>query len=348
MKQAIRIGIIGTGMFGRHHIASCQRHPELSVVHVANRGAASRQEAVTQYGIPRASADAMDLINDPEVDAVIIATPPFNHVEYGIACLKAGKHLLLEKPMASNLPDAQRLLDCAAQHPELVVLEASCRHTRLQGKFRFIKDLIDRGTIGTVYHIHQQYLGRGGFYEWNPAGASWCFDRTLAGGGPVIDLGEYELGFHLGLLNDQPQLLDLQSQAVNGLRNYPGQTVSIEQHAMAWMQFSQGLSYYLERGGPVHMGATEETRIYGSRGGLKFAWQTWTPWTVERFYDGPDGKGLSESLQIPQPNGQNDDDELMAHFADCLHGRAKPAMPLELAFRYFSLSMQIISEIRTV
>ena len=348
MKDKIRVGIIGTGMFGRHHIESFQRSGRAKVVHLANRGSLSRNAAQADYGIARASADALDLIGDPEIDAVVVATPPDSHAEFGIAALEAGKHLLLEKPMAANLGDAQRLVDCAAAHPGQVALEASCRHTRLHAKFRFIKDFIDSGRIGRVYHIHQQSVSRNGFYEYNPNGAGWCFDKSKAGGGPMIDMGEYDLGFHLGLLGDRPELLDLQAMAVSGLRHYPGHKVSIEQHAAAWLRFSGDLTYYLERGGPVAMDAPEETRIYGSAGGLRFTWQTWLPWSMEWCHDGPDGQPVSQSIAIPQPLGQNDDDEVAGHFLDCVANGAAPAMHFALALRHFQISLAIVSGTRMV
>lgn len=341
----IGIGVIGAGMFGLHHIESFQAHPEAAVVHVANRGAEARLAAQARYGIARASADALDLIADPAVDAVVVATPPFAHAAYGLAALAAGKHLLLEKPMAATRADARRLAEAAAARPGLVALEASCRHTRLHGKFKAIRDFVAGGAIGTVYHVHLQYAARFGFAEYNPNGLSWCLERAKAGGGQVADMGEYDLGFHLGLLGD-PAARVVGASAAGGLRAYPGRTADIEQHAVAWLECEGGASLCYERGGPVHCDLPEETRVYGSRGGLRFSWPSWRPWSFEWFRDDGERRPIGQKVAVEQPEGQSDDADVAAHFMDCLAGRATPAMGFDLALRHFSLCQDIVDRTR--
>ncbi|HSQ49975.1 MAG TPA: Gfo/Idh/MocA family oxidoreductase, partial [Nitrospiraceae bacterium] len=116
----------------------------------------------------------------------MIATPPYLHAEQLTAALSAGKHVLLEKPLAESVESVRRIVSAAEQAPGRIVLDASCRHTRLTRKFQFIKSIIDSGKLGTLYHIHHNHLSRTTFDEWNPGGA-WAMDKKLAGGGPFID-----------------------------------------------------------------------------------------------------------------------------------------------------------------
>jgi predicted dehydrogenase len=233
----------------------------------------------------------------------------------------------------------------AQDHPELVVLEASCRHTRLQPKFRFIKEVIDSGKLGRVYHIHHNHLGRTTFVEYNPAG-TWGVDKTLAGGGPFIDWGVYDLSFHLGLLDDEPKLKSLRCFKINGLHDVSGyaQVADVEQHGAAWMEFDTGLTYYYERGAGVHAETDCETRIQGTKGGLRFHFPTWESTTVEYFFE-ENGEPKKETFEVDMSgHGPDDDVPLVAHFLDCLEGKAEPMMPVELAAKHMEILFRILSD----
>jgi predicted dehydrogenase len=341
--QKLNIGIIGAGMIGDVHIGNFRRDGRAEVTCIASRTQETLDRKMKKHGISDGTLDYKELLNDPSLDAVVIASPPFTHAQMVSDALDAGKHVLLEKPLAADIKDIETIVEQCEQHPDLLVLECSCRHARLQPKFTFIKDMIDSGALGEIYHIHHQAASRGTFIEYNPAG-SWALDKALAGGGPFIDWGVYDLSFHLGLLNDQPVLQDLCSFTRNGLKTYPdpGMKADIEEHGAAWMQFDGGLTYVYERGSGVHMEVPNQTRIYGTKGGLLFGFCSWDSPLVDFFHT--DKKEKHEKLEIPNPKSHDDNMALTSHFLDCLQENTTPAMTVELAAKHLEILFALLSK----
>ncbi len=344
-----RIGIIGAGMYGRNYLEtlrSLQSGPRkrAQVTWVASASEASVKAAVEEYGIPHGTCDYRAMLQDPDLDAVVITSPPDTHVPMALDALRAGKHVVVEKPMAVGRGEVQALLAEVKEHPKQVVLEASCRHTRLQPKFTFIKNLIESGRLGKIYHIHHNHLYPMTFIEYNPKGA-WAMKKASAGGGPFFDWGVYDLSFHLGLLDDRPELVALQPFHRRDLRDLsalaPG--TDIEQHGAAWMEFSGGLTYYYERGAGVFCEVANETRIYGTKGSLRFAFPTWESPTVD-FY-GADAKSnpIHEALTVDMSaHPGNDNIPFVEHFLDCLEGKAQPMMPVARAAKHLEILFKIL------
>ncbi|HXD08966.1 MAG TPA: Gfo/Idh/MocA family oxidoreductase, partial [Anaerolineales bacterium] len=242
--KTYNLGIIGAGMYGKVLMRYFQQDERANILWVNSASEETTKSAAEEFGVEKWSTDYRDVLADSNVDAVIIATPPFLHADQLEAALAAGKHVLLEKPIAESRESLSRIVKAVEQAPSQIVLEASCRHTRLTRKFQFIKSIIESGKLGEVYHIHHNSLGRTTFIEYNPNGA-WAMNKKLAGGGPFADRGVYDLSFHLGLLNDTPQLKSIQSFKRNDLRDMSKfvKFSDIEQHGAAWMEFDTGLTY---------------------------------------------------------------------------------------------------------
>jgi predicted dehydrogenase len=336
------IGIIGAGMYGKVLGRCLQQDGRAKITWVNSASEATTRAAADEFGVEKWSLDYREVLADPTVDAVIIATPPYLHAEQLEAALQAGKHVLLEKPLAELPQSAAKIVEVAKKAEGRVVLEASCRHTRLTPKFQFIKKLIDDGKLGQVYHIHHNHLTRGTFIEWNPKGA-WAMNKALAGGGPFIDWGVYDLSFHLGLLDDQPELLSLRRFSRNDLRDVSKlvEFSDIEQHGAAWLEFSGGLTYYYERGAGVHAETANETRLYGTRGGLRFQFPSWDSNEVEFFYV-EDGQPRKETLMVDTTGAEDDSLAIIRHFLDCLEGTAKPLMTVETAAKHIGILFKIL------
>ncbi|MEP7136621.1 MAG: Gfo/Idh/MocA family oxidoreductase [Chloroflexota bacterium] len=341
MKQ-YNLGIIGAGMYGKILMRYFQQDERANITWVNSASEATTKSAAEEFGIEKWTTDYSDILADPAVDAVIIATPPFLHAEQLEAALHAGKHVLLEKPMAESLESVRRIVKAVESAPSLKVLEASCRHTRLTRKFKFIKDIIDSGKLGEVYHIHHNSLGRTTFIEYNPNGA-WAMDKKLAGGGPFVDRGVYDLSFHLGLLNDAPQLKSMQSFTRNDLRDMSKYVAfsDVEQHGAAWMQFDTGLTYYYENGGGVHNETPNETRLYGTKGGLRFHHYSWDSNEVE-FFTTENGEPRKETLTVDTTGAPDDSHAITTHFLDCLDGRAEPLMTVQRAAKHMEILFKIL------
>lgn len=335
------LGIIGAGMYGKVLMRFFQKDERANILWVNSASEATTRSAA-EFGVEKWSVDYHDVLADPAVDAVVIATPPYLHAEQLEAALSAGKHILLEKPIAESPESVQRIVKAVEQAPGQIVLEASCRHTRLTRKFQFIKSMIDDGKLGEVYHIHHNHLSRSTFIEWNPNGA-WAMNKKLAAGGPFADWGVYDISFHLGLLNDVPQLKSLRSFSRNDLRDMSKHVEfsDVEQHGAAWLEFDTGLTYYYERGAGVHAETPNETRLYGTKGGLRFQFPTWDSSQVEFFYL-ENNEPRQETFSVDMTGAPEDSQAITTHFLDCLDGKAEPLMPVQRAAKHMGILFQIL------
>ena len=336
------LGIIGAGMYGKILMRYFQQDERANILWVNSASEGTTKSVADEFGVGKWSLDYRDVLADPTVDAVVIATPPYLHAEQVEAALSAGKHVLLEKPIAESRESLERIVKAVEQAPGQIVLEASCRHTRLTRKFKFIKDIIDSGKIGEVYHIHHNSLSRTTFIEYNPNGA-WAMNKKLAGGGPFADRGVYDLSFHLGLLNDVPQLKSIQSFKRNDLRDMSKFVAfsDVEQHGAAWMEFDTGLTYYYENGGGVHAETPNETRLYGTKGGLQFHHYGWDSNEIE-FFTTKNDEPIKETFTVDVTGAPEDSHAITTHFLDCLDGKAEPLMPVQLAAKHMEILFKIL------
>lgn len=344
MSEKINIGLIGAGMIGDVHIENIRKDGRADVTWIAARTEHTLQAKMNKHQIEHGTLDYRQMLDDRSLKAVVIATPPHTHLAMLKDALAAGKHVLLEKPMVPNRQELAELLAAVEKHPNLLVLECSCRHARLQPKFRFIKQLIDDGKLGQVYYIHHNHLMRGTFIEYNPAGA-WAHQKKLAGGGPFIDWGVYDLSFHLGVLGDRPEIRSVKSFTRNGLKHFPDPNFQsdIEEHGAAFLEFDTGLTFCYERGSGVHAEVPNETRIHGTKGSLRFGYCSWDSPVLDFFTFGQHGKPATQKLLVDMRHHSDDNFELTKHFFDCLIEGAEPKMTVQLAAKHLEILFQILS-----
>lgn len=348
MHSPLNLGLIGAGMIGDVLIEAVRKDGRADVTRIAARTEKTLRTKMEKFRIPDGTTDYRELLLDPDLDAVIIASPPLTHLRMTEDALQAGKHVLLEKPMVVNQKELETLQNAVRKHPDLTVLECSCRHTKLTPRFRMIKEIVASGELGEVYHIHHRGLTRGTFIEYNPAGA-WAHLKAKAGGGPFLDLGVYDLAFHLGLLNDEPKIRNVRSFTRNGLKRFkdPSFASDIEEHGAAWMEFDTGLTYYYERGGGVPCEAQNRTRLHGTKGCLRFGFNSWDFPDLE-FFHMKNGKEKREVLSMPCRSGEEDNVELIGHFFDILIQGAEPLMPVGLAAKHLDILFRILAGNRSV
>lgn len=345
--ENINIGIIGVGAVADRHINCIKEDGRADVSWLCDLNEDTLNEKMKKHKIEQGTTDYFELLADSELDAVIISTPPNTHAKIFLDSIEAKKHILLEKPMCTNREEIELIKKAAKENKELLLLDTSCRHARLQPKYRYIKKMIDEDKLGDIYYIHHNHVmrqKRNGI-ECNPT-AKWFLDKKFAVAGPMIDWGVYDLSFHLGVLDDTPKLVDVEGFTINGLdqveHNAP--VFDVEEHGVAYMKFDNGLRYYYERSTNAHNQTEHETRIYGTKGGLKFAYNSWDSNELEFFYVDKDGKGKAEKeiIKVDMDQHLGDEQELATHFIDCLLGEAEPMMPIELAAKHIDIILQIL------
>jgi len=178
----LRWGVLGTGAIATKFAAAVHASTTGSLAAVGSRSLTTAEGFAATWGAPRAHGGYASVLSDPEVDAVYIATPHTEHRRWAIAAARAGKHLLVEKPITLDAAGAQEVID-AARSNDVFLLEAY--QYRSHPQTDLLVDLIRDGAIGEVRLMQGSFGFHAGF---DPS--SRLFDPALGGGG-ILDVGCY-------------------------------------------------------------------------------------------------------------------------------------------------------------
>lgn len=190
--EKINWGIIGCGDVTELKSGPAfNKVPNSSLIAVMRRDAAKAEDYARRHNVPKWYNNAQQLIDDPEINAIYVATPPSTHEEYTLAAIKAGKSVYVEKPMAGNYETAARMAEAAtAKKVKLVV----AHYRRKQQRFRMVKQLIQENAIGDI-HLVRLELAKPSLTTEEMADPKtiWRIDPAIAGGGLFHDLSPHQL-----------------------------------------------------------------------------------------------------------------------------------------------------------
>src|SRR2546423_8216692 len=192
MMKKINWGIIGCGDVNELKSGAVfNKVNNSALVAVMRRDAAKAEDYARRHNVPHWYYHADELINDPEVNAIYVATPPSSHEAYTIAAINAGKPVYVEKPMANTYAAACNMADTAASRNIKLVV---AHYRREQPRFKKIKQLINEKAIGDVL-LTRLELYKPPFTqeEFADTRNAWRVDPAIAGGGPFHDLAPHQL-----------------------------------------------------------------------------------------------------------------------------------------------------------
>ena len=191
--RTIRWGMIGCGDVTEVKSGpGFQKASHSSLVAVMRRRGELARDYAERHRVPRWYDNAVALINDREVDAVYIATPPSSHKQYALMCAEAGKPVYVEKPMAVNFEECQDMIRAfEVAHIPLFV----AYYRRALQRFLKIKDLVDSGAIGEVRFVNVTLYQPLGPEEISGASLPWRVIPGLAGGGRFVEIASHTLDF---------------------------------------------------------------------------------------------------------------------------------------------------------
>jgi predicted dehydrogenase len=191
----LRWGILSTANIARTKvIPGIQKADRCRIVAVASRDHGRAQEAASEAGIPRAHGSYEALLADPDVDAVYIPLPNHLHAEWTIAAVRAGKHVLCEKPLALTSADAERMV-AAAEAAGVVLMEAFMY--RLHPSWVAVRELVSSGRIGRLVAIDSWFS----YFNDDPENIR---NVGAYGGGALFDIGCYCVNLSRLLFADEP------------------------------------------------------------------------------------------------------------------------------------------------
>jgi predicted dehydrogenase len=271
MDKKLKIGIIGSGGIAQGcHIPGYRSVSDLcEVVAVCDTNPEAAQKAATKFDIPRIYSNYKDLLADPEIDALSITTPNAFHMQPTIDALRAGKHVLCEKPLAMNAAEAK--LMCRAAKESGKILQVGLQQ-RFAGTTAFLKKYIEGGNMGDIYYARAQALRRRGVPGWGV-----FIDKEKQGGGPLIDIGVHILDVTLFLMGYPKPVsasgktwnqLGTNPELFNNWGDYDRSKFTVEDFAVGMIKFENGAVIVLESSFMANLdGNPYRTQLFGTKAG---------------------------------------------------------------------------------
>jgi predicted dehydrogenase len=309
----LRVGVVGVGWAGQQHIAAYDGLPGAQVAAIAGLEEPIRAQLATQYGIEHQVARWEDLLDLDGLDAVSVAVPTFLHAPIAIAALERGIHVLCEKPIALNGPQADAMVPAARAADR--VLEVAFNH-RQRGDIQELKTVIDAGRLGHPYYAKAWWLRRTGI----PTLGSWFTRAELAGGGPLVDIGVHVLDYSLFLLGN-PEVVAVSASTYDLLAtagfgssldsNKTGATddttFDVEDLASVFMRLADGGTLLVEASWAAHRRDGDEFGItlYGTDGGAELIVDDYAPKGSLRVFSDDGGSAVATTVPVKAGRGHN-------------------------------------------
>src|SRR5437588_7212312 len=266
--KTIKIGVIGTGGISNAHMGGYKQLQDVEVVAGADIIAGRAQAWAERHGVPHAFDDYRQLLAMDEIDAVSVCTYNRGHCQPTVDALRAGKHVLCEKPMAHNLEDAWKMLRAARETKKMLMIGVHSRFSRSQQQ---AKRIVASGALGDLYYAEIVSTRRRGI----PSGT--FLDKETSGGGAVIDIGIYALDTALDIMG-QPRPVSVSAttcdrigrsaDAAKGTWNWEVDRFNVEEFGAAWIRFNTGLVLLFKTSWAVHIDSLGRSYFLGDRGGL--------------------------------------------------------------------------------
>jgi predicted dehydrogenase len=244
----MKFGLIGAGAIGAIRASALARSKTCSLTAVTDLDEA-RARSVAPSATFYANVEA--LLESPDVEAVLISTPPQLHEELAVAAAEAGKHALVEKPMAATPDACERMMKAAKAAGTLLTVGYNQRYFPA---LKVVRDAVMSGDIGRLSHV-RAYAGHGGLGEFK---APWMYDADVMGGGALMDNGTHIIDLVRYIVGDATEVyghalhrvwgLGVEDEAMALLRNEDGVAASIEASWDEWKGYRFHIEAYGDRG----------------------------------------------------------------------------------------------------
>jgi predicted dehydrogenase len=315
----IRVAVVGAGYWGPNLIRNFAACPDTHLVAVCDRDERRLTKAIAGYADVEAVPQFDDLLSRTDIDAVAIATPVSTHAPMGVAALNAGKHVLVEKPLAASVSDAEKLVETARKANRILMVD----HTYVySGPVQKIKQILDAGEVGDLYFVDSVRINLGLFQH----------DVNV-----VWDLAPHDLSILDYLVGDLPRSLSAFGTC------HADNTREIEDVAYLNLDFSGGLlaSFHVNWLSPVKV---RHFIIGGSRKSIVY--DDLDPAEKVKVYD----RGITVNGEIEARRGvlvsyRTGDvwsphipqveplAQMVSHFAECIRENKQPLTNGEAGLR---------------
>lgn len=266
-----RIGIIGCGKIAQvRHIPEYAENPYAELAGFYDLNTQRATELAAQYG-GKAYESAEAMLADPAIDAVSVCVANHAHAPITIAALKAGKHVLCEKPMATTLEECEEMVKTAHEAGKFLMIG---HNQRLAKAHAVAKELIDQGMIGRIITFRTTF-GHGGPETWSvdPGKNTWFFDKNKAAMGAMADLGIHKTDL-IQFLTGQHVVRTTARVVTLDKKDASGQLIGVDDNAICIYEMSGGTMGTMTASWTYYGAEDNSTILYGEKG-------------IMRIYDDP-------------------------------------------------------------
>lgn len=254
----IKIGIIGCGRIATlRHIPECHENPDVKLVGFYNRTKEKAALLAEKYG-GKVYEKVGDCIFDLDVDAVLISTPNNRHASIAIRALKAGKHVICEKPMATSQEDCEQMVKAARENHRILLI---AYHERLSKTHELAKWMIEGGILGTVLSF-QSTFAHGGPDKKRSEKNLWFYDKEKAGFGVSADLGVHKIDTMRYLLADEVDEVSAKIETIN-------KECDVDDNAIYLVKMKSGVIGTITVSWTCFGKEINSTTIFGTKGIMK-------------------------------------------------------------------------------
>jgi predicted dehydrogenase len=267
--KTVKLGLIGAGGIAQTHCRAIADVEGVEVVAASDLIAENVQQTAERWGIAHTFTDYDDMLQMDELDGVIVCTPTAVHAPPTIAALKAGKHVLCEKPMEATLDAAAEMVRTAHRTGKILMVALKLRYSP---QVVVAKQIVDEGTLGDIYYAECVADRRRG----NP-GRSFVRKAT-AGFGAAADIGVYALDTALYLMGHPRPVavsaitsnyISLNAAPIMGQWGRNLEETEVEDFASAWVLFENGARLVFKTCWSMHMDSLGGTIFLGTQAGLR-------------------------------------------------------------------------------
>ena len=311
------IGVIGCGKIAQvRHIPEYMDHPQANLVGLFDLNSERTRELAGKYGA-KAYSSWEELLADPTIDAVSVCVANNAHAEISIAALKAGKHVLCEKPMATTLADCEAMVAAARESGKFLMIGQNQRLTRAHQKAR---ELVEQGALGDIISFRTTF-GHGGPETWSvdPGKNTWFFDKNKAAMGAMADLGIHKTDL-IQYLTGQTVVETTARVTTLDKRGPDGQLIGVDDNAICIYRLKNGAIGTMTASWTFYGAEDNSTVLYGTKG-------------ILRIYDDPscsmklisaNGEKTLYELEAIQTNDNQTKSGVIDCFMDCLVNNKAP------------------------
>ena len=269
--RTVRVGLIGAGGIAQTHCRAIADVEGSEIVAVADVFKDKAEKTAKKWNIPHVYDDYREMLAKEDIEAVVVATYNQAHREPTVDSLQAGKHVLVEKPMAATLEDAAAMTRAARATDKLLMVALKTRYSE---GMKAAKAITSSGILGDIYYSETVAARRCGI----PGFTDTFIRKETAGIGAAADIGVYSLDHALWLMG-HPKPVAVSGVANNtlGKTHLPVQgswkwdpaKLSVEDFGVAWVRFDNGAAMVFKTAWIMHMDDIGGTFFLGTQAGLK-------------------------------------------------------------------------------